>query len=218
VCTLLLEYCINKPTVKMMTLNDKNQPVLFQEKILPTRHHFHCAWERTGLLLTNGHQMLSHLTRNAFEHKNHVLNIKEVAFCVRTLTLTAQLGQKWRRLMEKKNGKTTAVATDPKTLELIAKKKQEKSVAKKTPKDEKVAKKGKDNGGFKLNPNSKANKIRLMFKEKNEWTLKEMTKRSGFKNDDNTRCMMSIFKNPTRTKELLVTEFNKEKQSYSLSK
>jgi hypothetical protein len=134
--------------------------------------------------------------------------------------------------MEKKNGKTAEAAMTKNSLDLIAQenqkmlaaKKQEKAVAKKNPKDEKkttskkAKAKGKGNGGFKPNPNSKANKIRLMFKEKPTWPLKEMTKRSGFKDDDNTRCMMSIFKNPGRTKELLVTEFNKEKQTYSLAK
>lgn len=123
-----------------------------------------------------------------------------------------------------KNGQKVT-SKEVKDLELIAeenrkmvdtkKSQSSKPAAKKTPKKE-VAKKG--NGGFKANPNSKANKIRQMFKEKSTWSLKEMTKRSGFKNDDNTRCMMSIFKNPGRTKELLVTEFNKEKQTYSLSK
>lgn len=136
--------------------------------------------------------------------------------------------------MEKKDGKTVKanVAIPKETKELIGKenlksisdenkklvagkKSQTQSKVKGTPKKE-VSKKG--NGGFKPNPNSKANKIRQMFKEKKEWTLKELTKRSGFKDDANTACMMSIFKNPTRTKELLITEFNKEKQTYSLSR
>lgn len=137
--------------------------------------------------------------------------------------------------------KVAAVTTDPKTLDLIAKENQkmvaakkvqtkpatkaemkkkidaaEKTLDAKKQQTKPVAKKG--NGGFKANPNSKANKIRQMFAEKKEWTLNELTKRSGFKNDDNTRCMMSIFKNKDRTKELLVTEFDKEKQVYSLVK
>lgn len=107
-----------------------------------------------------------------------------------------------KKMVAEKKGKAKPVVKEKGT--------SKKAVAKKA--------KGKGNGGFKPNPNSKANKIRLMFKEKPTWSLKEMTKRSGFLNDDNTRCMMSIFKNPTRTKELLVTEFNKEKQTYSLSK
>jgi len=142
--------------------------------------------------------------------------------------------------MEKKNGKTAEAIMSKKDLDLIAAENRrvlaakkpvtkaemkvkidaaekaldasKKTTAKETPK------KGNGKGGFKANPNSKANKIRLMFKEKREWPLKEMTKRSGFKNEDNTRCQMSIFKNPTRTKDLLITEFNKERQTYSLSK
>jgi len=71
--------------------------------------------------------------------------------------------------------------------------------------------------GFKLNPNSKMGKIRAAFIEKKNWSLKDLMKRSGF-DKANLMCAMSIFKNPKRTKELLVTDYDKKTETYSLVK
>lgn len=71
--------------------------------------------------------------------------------------------------------------------------------------------------GFKPNPNSKMGKIRSAFVEKKNWTLKDLMKRSNF-DKANLMCAMSIFKNPKRTKELLVTDYDKKTETYSLVK
>jgi len=72
-------------------------------------------------------------------------------------------------------------------------------------------------GGFKPNPNSKMGKIRAAFAEKKNWTLKDLMKRSNF-DKANLMCAMSIFKNPKRTKELLVTDYDRETETYTLGK
>lgn len=71
--------------------------------------------------------------------------------------------------------------------------------------------------GFKPNPNSKMGKIRAAFTEKTRWSLKDLMKRSGF-DKANLMCAMSIFKNPKRTKELLVTDYDKKTETYNLVK
>lgn len=71
--------------------------------------------------------------------------------------------------------------------------------------------------GFKLNPNSKMGKIRSAFIEKKAWSLKDLMKRSNF-DKANLMCAMSIFKNPKRTKELLVTDYDKKTETYTLTK
>lgn len=71
--------------------------------------------------------------------------------------------------------------------------------------------------GFKPNPNSKMGKIRSAFIEKKNWSLKDLMKRSGF-DKANCQCAMSIFKNPKRTKELLVTDYDRKTEVYTLVK
>jgi len=71
--------------------------------------------------------------------------------------------------------------------------------------------------GFKPNPNSKMGRIRSAFAEKKSWTLKDLMKRSDF-DKANLMCAMSIFKNSKRTKELLVTDYDRKTETYTLVK
>lgn len=64
---------------------------------------------------------------------------------------------------------------------------------------------------------SKSQKIRKMFTEKESWTVAELVKRSGF-DERNVRTAMSIFKNPKRTKDPLVTNYDPETKAYMLKK
>ena len=64
---------------------------------------------------------------------------------------------------------------------------------------------------------SKFGKLREMFKQKKSWTAKELMKRSGF-DAQNLKTAMSILRNPKRSKVLLVTDYDREKQTYTLTK
>ena len=64
---------------------------------------------------------------------------------------------------------------------------------------------------------SKFQKVRKMFGEKNSWTVDEIVKRSGF-DERNARTCISILKNPERTKNLLMTEYDRETRTYTLKK
>ncbi len=67
----------------------------------------------------------------------------------------------------------------------------------------------------KRGPISKIQMIRNMFAEKNSWTVSELVKKSGY-DESNMRAAMSILKDPKRSKELLITEYDKEKKIYSI--
>jgi len=62
---------------------------------------------------------------------------------------------------------------------------------------------------------SKFQKARDMFREKKSWTLDEIVQRSGF-DERNAKTCLSILKNPKRTKDPLVTHFDKEKRLYAV--
>jgi hypothetical protein len=80
-----------------------------------------------------------------------------------------------------------------------------------------VAKKG--NGkGFKKDPNSKLQKTRDAFKEKSSWKIDDLLKRTGFQDLPNLFCMLSIFKNKNRTKDLLITDYDKETRVVKLAR
>ncbi len=62
---------------------------------------------------------------------------------------------------------------------------------------------------------SKIQKIRNMFAERDSWTVSELVKKSGH-DEPNVRTTMSILKNPKRSKEPLITNYDKEKKIYSI--
>lgn len=62
---------------------------------------------------------------------------------------------------------------------------------------------------------SKFQKVRDMFKERKSWTVEEIVERSGF-DERNAKTCLSILKNPKRSKELLITHFDREKKVYTV--
>jgi hypothetical protein len=66
-----------------------------------------------------------------------------------------------------------------------------------------------------VQPTTKISKVRQMFKEKESWTRQEIADRAGY-DLNNAAMAMSILKNPARTKNLLITTYNRETKTYTL--
>ncbi len=56
-----------------------------------------------------------------------------------------------------------------------------------------------------------------MFKEKDSWSMDEIVERSGF-DERNVKTCLSILRDPKRSKELLVTNYDRETKTYTLKK
>jgi len=70
----------------------------------------------------------------------------------------------------------------------------------------------KDPEGKKVN---KADKIRLAFSAKTEWTQDDLTVYTGF-DKKNLSVALAILRNPSRTKDLLVVSYDRASKTYSL--
>jgi hypothetical protein len=64
---------------------------------------------------------------------------------------------------------------------------------------------------------TKFGKLREMFKQRKTWSAKDLMKGSGF-DAQNLRTAISILKNKARTKEPIVADYDKDKQTYTLVK
>jgi len=115
-----------------------------------------------------------------------------------------------KMLAEKKAGKKSApIKTAPAPKKTAPVKAAEKAEKKPDPK-----KTAKEKTPKKI---SKVSKIRDMFAEKKNWSVQEIMKRSGF-DRNNTKTAMSILRNKNRTKDLLTTDYDKEKEIFTLVK
>jgi hypothetical protein len=97
-----------------------------------------------------------------------------------------------------------------KTLEKKAEEKAEMKKVKKAtaakPKKEKKVRGAHDN-----------QKLRDCFAKKGTWTMGELKKATGF-DEDHIRYTLNVFRNKNRTKDPMVTDYDKEKETFKLLK